>query len=33
MTVYECDQCKFKTDDLEFMKVHDQCSDHMWMVD
>ena len=33
MTVYECDQCKFKTTDLKFMKTHNEMSDHKWMVD
>ena len=33
MTVYECEACGFKTDELSFMKVHRDLSEHQKLVD
>ena len=33
MTVYECEDCGFKTDEFEFMKVHQNMSEHDKLVE
>ena len=33
MAVYECEDCGFKTDEIEFMKVHQNISEHKKLVE
>jgi hypothetical protein len=33
MTVYQCEACGFKTDDLKFMELHEELTDHTGLVE